>query len=445
MLSPSSIQAPPASSRTSFGRIPRRWLKLARGAWVVCALLLLANFVASIPAYYQIMNTACSLPNQGDCSSGSGQLAAVTIRTLTSLHLSLTGYAIYFVTLDVVLSLLPWGIGLLLFWRKPDDGMSLFVSLLFILFAGNGISNTLSGLWAGVQPSSLIALLLNIISGAQWIGLGTFLLTFPTGRFTPRWSWFILTFWVFTFVSPPLPSFLSDVVDPLAAVLTLGGTLFVLIYRYRRVFDAPQRQQTKWVVYAAAAWVATDVIGNAVPAVLPAQSPFQMLFPTVTILLPAVFLYLGLSFAILRYRLWDIDTIINRTLVYGTLTAILTLSYVGLILVFQSLTHALTGQTGDEPLVIVGSTLLIIALFNPLRRWLQSFIDRRFYRRKYDAAKILAAFTTSLRTEVDLIELRERLVNVVEETMQPAQVSLWLRPSARRDEAQVHRSEPPAE
>ena len=142
-----------------------------------------------------------------------------------------------------------------------------------------------------------------------------------------------------------------------------------------------------------------------------------------------MFLYLGLSFAILRYRLWDIDTIINRTLVYGSLTAILSLTYVGVILGFQALTHALFGQAGDHPLVIVGSTLLIIALFYPLRRWFQTFIDRRFYRRKYDAAKILATFSNSLHTEVDLTELSAHLVTVVEEAMQPMQVSLWLHPS----------------
>ncbi|HEY6406362.1 MAG TPA: hypothetical protein VIY29_02725, partial [Ktedonobacteraceae bacterium] len=141
---------------------------------------------------------------------------------------------------------------------------------------------------------------------------------------------------------------------------------------------------------------------------------------------------LSISIAILRSRLWDIDFIIQRTLVYGTLTATLIVIYAGLVIGLQTLVRLFTGQISQSPVVIVASTLAIAALFRPLRQRLQALIDRRFYRRKYNAAKTLAAFNATLRQEVDLATLSEHLVGVVQETMQPASVSLWLRPAARQ-------------
>jgi hypothetical protein len=136
--------------------------------------------------------------------------------------------------------------------------------------------------------------------------------------------------------------------------------------------------------------------------------------------------------AILRYRLYDIDFLINRTIVYGLLTTTLLLVYLSGVAATQAILQTFTGQAELPQLAIVVSTLVIAALFNPLRRRIQSFIDRRFYRRKYDARKTLEAFSAKLRHETDLGSLSEDLTNVVGETMQPAHVSLWLRPDTAR-------------
>jgi len=144
---------------------------------------------------------------------------------------------------------------------------------------------------------------------------------------------------------------------------------------------------------------------------------------------------IAIGIAILRYRLYEIDLIINRTLVYGSLTAILVALYFVGIVVLQRVFVLLTGQ--KSTLAVVASTLVIAALFNPLRRRIQSFIDRRFYRRKYDAVKTLEAFTATLRNETDLDALSYDLVGVVRETMQPEHVSLWLRPDTTRKGGQA--------
>jgi hypothetical protein len=161
-------------------------------------------------------------------------------------------------------------------------------------------------------------------------------------------------------------------------------------------------------------------------------------------LLESALIPLSIGIALLRYRLWDIDILINRTLVYGSLTALLALLYFGLVIGLQSLVRLFTGQVSQSPVVIVASTLALFALFQPLRRRLQKIIDRRFYRIKYDAAKTLVAFSATLRDEVDLSRLSEDLVAVVQETMQPAHISLWLRPTAQNRKEQATWSTPPA-
>ena len=151
----------------------------------------------------------------------------------------------------------------------------------------------------------------------------------------------------------------------------------------------------------------------------------RMGFALVIAFIPAVPLAIGI--AILRYRLYDIDLIINRTIVYGSLTLMLALIYFGGVTATQTLFRNISGQEQLPQLLVVASTLVIAALFNPLRHRIQAFIDRRFYRMKYDARKTLEGFSAKLRDETDLDALNDNLVGVVRETIQPAHVRLWLR------------------
>jgi hypothetical protein len=226
------------------------------------------------------------------------------------------------------------------------------------------------------------------------------------------------------------PSHVLDVVLLFAAVpmmLVAGlGAVISLFVRFRRA-RGDERQQIKWFVSAAALtffWMLVFPVvlgellraGGGLPRVTGALSGLLVL-PSIPI---------ATAIAILRYRLYDIDRIINRTLVYGSLTVMLALLYFGGVSAIQALFGALTGQEEQPQLAIVVSTLVIAALFNPLRRRIQSFIDRSFYRSKYDAAKTLEAFSAKLRDETDLDALSDDLTSVVSETMQPAHVSLWL-------------------
>jgi hypothetical protein len=197
------------------------------------------------------------------------------------------------------------------------------------------------------------------------------------------------------------------------------GAVISLVVRYRRA-RGDVRQQIKWFASAAALTVVWLFVFQQSTRGLPEA------IVALSGLLVIASIPIATGIAILRYRLYDIDRIINRTLVYGSLTVTLVALYFGGIVVLQRAFVLLTGQ--QSTLAVVASTLLIAALFTPLRRRIQGFIDRRFYRRKYDARKTLEAFSTKLRDETDLEALNNDLVGVVRETMQPAHVSLWLRP-----------------
>jgi hypothetical protein len=214
------------------------------------------------------------------------------------------------------------------------------------------------------------------------------------------------------------------VLYPMAPFLFAASALSVFM-RLRRATGV-ERQQIKWFAYTAGLTAITIVLQIITLAV---DTPVWFERAEVAMLTAATTANtISIGIAILKYRLYEIDVIINRTLVYGSLTAILAGVYFGGVAATQALLGTLTGQEQLPQLVIVASTLVIAALFNPLRRRIQSFVDRRFYRSKYDARKTLQAFSTRLRDETDLEALNSELVGVVRETMQPTHVFVWLRP-----------------
>jgi hypothetical protein len=317
-------------------------------------------------------------------------------------------------------------LAVVLFWRRSDDWMVMFISSYLLLY-GTIMAGPLE--WAEAfypgWPSLAIDVVQPLFLTTPTIAL---FVLFPDGRLVPRWTRGLILLSIPLTVGvlylPPSYSW------ALAGMIVLGA-MYAQIYRYRHVSTPTERQQTKWVLFGFLLWlVLIGILGvpYSIEMSLPAGSPLPWwtLVNSAGWWVALTIVPLSLSIGVLRYRLYDIDIIINRTLVYGSLTATLVVIYFGGIVVLQRMFVLLTGQ--QSTLAVVASTLLIAALFTPLRRRIQAFIDRRFYRRKYDARKTLEAFSASLREETDLQAVSDDLVGVVRETMQPAHVSLWLRP-----------------
>jgi hypothetical protein len=412
-------------------RLQGRWLLLGRIGWVLVAALSFGLFLLGLLPYATQLHMVC-LTASGACYL-DGALSPAGVQALHDLGVSVDSYVWYTVVVTVLDALVWMLVGFLIFWHRTDDWMALLAALFLVTFNPGLTGGPTTSL---VHFSPLWTLPVECLDFLGAVLIGLFLYLFPNGGFVPRWmGWMLVPYFVLEIASifPPLnsalnannwPTWLYDFL-----LLTLvGSVVFSQIYRYQRISTPTERQQTKWVLFGIVIALVGMLALNLAPLSFSLQPGLfnvanDSLFFIVLLAIP-----LSIAVAMLRSRLYDIDVLINRTLVYGTLTAILTLTYVGLILALQSLTHSLTGQAGDQPVVIVGSTLVIAALFTPLRRRIQVLIDRRFYRRKYDAARTLAAFSATLRTEVDLEQLREQLVAVVQETMQPSHVSLWLRP-----------------
>jgi hypothetical protein len=321
--------------------------------------------------------------------------------------------------------------GLLILRRKSQDWFGLYVTVAFIVAP----AIPLLGLLPGLESLALL------LSGVSWQLYFILFYFFPDGHFVPRWTRWLVPVWVGS-------NFIADRetferypvfwVVPLALVFSALGSQ---LYRYLRRADAVQRQQTKLVVLAlVVSFALTAPLGPSIQKPSPGQAieltmvlelSRQAAITLLGMMVPAAF-----AVAVFRYRLWDIDLLIRRTLIYSVLTGLLALVYLGSVLIIEGLLRGMVGS--NSPISIVVSTLVVAALFGPLRGRVQQVIDQRFFRRKYDAARTLANFGAQARDETNLEQLSEHLVAAVDNAMQPAQVGLWMRPLAEAASGTVH-------
>jgi hypothetical protein len=384
-----------------------RALLLARIAWLAVAGLIIFLFSFGVPAYYRQLQIVCTAQ---PCYSAP---TPDRVRDLQAAGLSIVFAARYVVALDLITALVYGAVAAIIFWRKSNDHMALFVAFALLTFGTFGVHDfeKIQGilidfhpLW-GVPVASLGAL------GGVLFSLLFFI--FPDGRFVPGWLRWPAAVWItLQTMSVFLPGTLLDpaswpaLPNILYWSLFLGLCAYAQIYRFRNVSSYQQRQQTKWVVLGAVATAGGSVLAITLTGL--AQSlrdngrllalvqdtgyyPFLLLIP------------LSIGVAIFRSRLYDVDVVINRALVYAALTTLLALIYGGLVVGLQAVFSLFTGPT--PTLAVIISTLATVAVVQPLRRSLQAFIDRRFYRRKYDAKQVLASTASRLRDEVNLDDL----------------------------------------
>ena len=368
---------------------------------------------------------------------------------LADLGLSDNFYARYVSALGIVVLLAHVLLAAVIIWRRPDDWMALFVSVALV---ANGAINPFSPMHTLVDTHPAWGPAVNLVAYLAVLSSVSLLYLFPTGRFVPPWTFPLALVWAA--LSIPAVFFSGSALShstwpvTLQAVVLLAWAasgLFAQIYRFAYVSSLLEQQQAKWAVLGLMAAAVgpmayffsfdgiASLSGTGMPNILE-QRLGSNVFTTLMVvrlvginLLGFGLLLFPVSFAIaiMRFRLWDIGVFVNRTLVYGALTATIVAAYIISVVLLQLAFDAITDQ--GSGIAIVVSTLAIAALFQPIRRRVQDFIDRRFYRRKYDAAQTLSAFAATLRSEVDLETLGQELEAVVEQTIQPAHVSLWLR------------------
>jgi hypothetical protein len=411
---------------TTESRIPARWLPSLRAAWFGFAIILITIVIVGVRPRYNELTRGCT---SEECAVLT--LAPNEVDLLEEVGGSLRGYAFFQLGVEGYLMVVFCSLAGLIFWQRSDTWIGYLVSLT-LLFLGLNFFNeeprTLMRLYPALQP---------FIDFLSSMSFGFFMLLFylfPDGKFAPRWLGWVAAGVISILLLDPL-LIQSELRGPSATLLVvvagMGGAVLGMgsqVYRYRKVSNPTQRQQTKWLVLGLLSMFSMAMLWAVFVEIFPlAPGPARFAFNFS--LLPQHiiigFFPISLVISIMRYRLWDIDLVIRRTLQYTLLTGLLGLAYYGSVVVLQNMFVAVGGQR--SPVVIVISTLMIAALFNPLRSRVQGFIDRRFYRQKFDTEQTLAAFAATARDEVAIHRLSNALLEVVEETMQPEQVSLWLK------------------
>jgi hypothetical protein len=333
-----------------------------------------------------------------------------------------------------------FSVATIIFLLRPNERMTLFASVFLMAFGTANayiVAPEYLSVWENAPTFYIVCFLINNL--LSWPLLFIFLSLFPDGRFVPSWIRYVAFYgfcfsvaWGFFPQAFGAPEGWLAVLVAISIVVVFVGSFYAQIWRYRYYSGPLQRQQTKWLVYGLAVIVLVTLAQSVlVTFVIRARNPSPaatVVLDLVGILATTAFILVPISigFAILRYRLWDIDILIRRTLTYGILTALLVGIYFASVIALQRVLAFFTGAQQSE-LVTVLSTLGIAALFFPLRRGIQQVIDRRFYRNKYDAQKVLSQFAETVRDETDLERLTASLVEVVNETMKPRTVSVWLK------------------
>lgn len=327
-----------------------------------------------------------------------------------------------------------YSLGFLLLRRKSQNAFSLFLALVFF-FVGGFSGSILKP--ATIEVPVLQFIFHDILGAISWQLFFIIFYLFPDGKPVPGWSRWVILAWLIFMVLGVTPLADTKAFNSIGVVFGIGFVLFAIgsqVYRQWKHSSAIQVQQTKWVVYSLVVFFLILIPLSPMTFREPSLQTIgrDLVIAVLFDFLLTLFLFAILGsilIAILRYRLYEIDRIISRTLVYSLLTGLLGLVYFGSVALLQGLVPTESGN--PSPVIIVVTTLAIATLFNPLRIRLQNIIDRRFYRQKYDSEKALADFAAAARNETDLGSLSSRLNTTIEETLQPEQVSLWLSSQAR--------------